>query len=101
MNARDRVNRGRHAPRSPPAGQPVTEYGAAMERQARAELEAWHARRLFALVGQALSAAGALFGLWCHGLPGLLLGLAVLWIYRQAMPPPSDTLDEYTQRKGR
>ena len=101
MNARERVNRGRALPGHSSGEPPPTAYRQAMESHARRELEEWHGRRTFSLVGQVVSAAGALIGAAWHGLPGLLLGLAVLWIYRRAMPPPSDTLDEYTNRKGR
>lgn len=101
MNARDRVNRGRELPGRPPPDPPATAYRAAMDCHARRELEAWHARRVFSYLGQGAAILGAILGACWHGPPGAILGAAVWWIYRQAMPGPSDTLDEYTNRKGR
>lgn len=101
MRARDRVNRGRELPARAPPDLPATAYAAAMERHARRELEAWHARRVFSLLGQGAAILGAILGAHWHGPPWAVLGAVIWWIYRQAMPGPSDTLDEYTNRKGR
>lgn len=95
------MNRGRELPGPAAPDPPATAYAAAMERHARRELEAWHARRVFSLLGQGAAILGAILGACWQGLPGAILGAVIWGIYRAAMPGPSETLDHYTNRKGR
>lgn len=101
MTARERVNRGRELP-GPERPPDVTAYRAAMDTQARRELRAWQVQASIARIWQALAIGAAVVLSIRDGLPGLLCGAGLFWIIRAAMPPPpTDTLDDYTGRKGR
>ena len=100
MNARERVNKGRTGTAQAPPVKP-TEYETAMHGHHRQELQIWIMQRNLARVAQVACAIGSLIGLAYEGFPGFVLGVAGIWLFGMAAPPPSETLDHYTNRKGR
>lgn len=74
------------------------------EREAaRAEsaLVAHFAQRGGAIACQAAAGAAGLIGAAWHGWPSILLGAAGVWLFRQAMPAPTEELDKHTGRLDR
>lgn len=102
MTARDRVNRGRIVPpmTSQQAG-PLTNYERAMARHAASELVGWLVVRRLATVAQWVCGLAGLAGMPWHGLNSLVLGVVGVWLFGQAKPSPTQSLDDYTKRKAR
>lgn len=103
-SARDRAaKRAGHdpGPMRPAPAENVTAYRRAMDQQARAELAAWVAVRNVAGIMAAGWLVAALVALAASGWRLAAVCLGFTWIFASQRPPPSETLDSYTDRKGR
>lgn len=80
---------------------PETAYKRAMDAQAALELECWVAahRILTALQGIAII-AGSIWAMWA-GMKALILCGGIAYGFQCFKPAPTETLDNYTDRKAR
>lgn len=106
MTARERAARRANGGREPiapgkPSSSPRNEYEASEHKAARVELSVWIMQRNLSRIAQAVCAAAGLAGWLLHGWQEGVLGLAGVWLFGMCRPPPSDTLDKHTNRKGR
>lgn len=106
MTARERAARRVNGGREPiapgkPGNAPATDYEASEHKAARVELSIWIMQRNLSMIAQAVCAAAGLAGLLLSGWHEAVLGAVGVWLFGLCRPPPSDTLDKHTNRKGR